>query len=46
MFGVTLLEVGPVFFDKNLNGDRYSAVIVTDLPVLFENLPLQLHLNM
>jgi len=32
--------IGPVFFDKNLNGDRYFALIVTDLPVLLENLPL------
>jgi len=38
--------VGPVFFDKNLNDDRYSTLIVTDLPVLLENLPLQLRLNM
>jgi len=38
--------VGPVFFDENLNGDRYSTLIVTDLPVLLENFPLQLHLNM
>jgi len=46
MFGVALLEVvGPAFFDKNLNDDRYSALIVTDL-VLLENLSLQLYLNM
>jgi len=32
--------VGPVFFDKNLNGNRYSTLIVTDLPVLLENLSL------
>jgi len=37
--------VGPVFFDETLNSDRYS-LIVTDLPVLLENLPLQLRLNM
>jgi len=29
-----------------INSDRYSALIVTDLPVLLENLPLQLRLNM
>jgi len=38
--------VGPVFFDENLNGDRYSALVVKDLLVLLENLPLQLRLNM
>jgi len=32
--------VGPVFFDENVNDDIYSALIVTDLPVLLENLPL------
>jgi len=31
MFGVALLEVvGSVFFDENLNKDRYSALIITD----------------
>jgi len=35
----------PVFFDENLNSDRYSALIVTDLSVLLKNL-LQLRLNM
>ncbi|KYN23489.1 hypothetical protein ALC57_04093, partial [Trachymyrmex cornetzi] len=38
--------VGPVFFDENLYGDRYSALIETDLPVLLENLPLKLRLDM
>ena len=38
--------IGPVFFDENLNGNRYSALIMTDLPVLLENIPLQLRLNM
>jgi len=38
--------VDPAFFDENLNGDRYSALIVTNLFVLLENLPLQLRLNM
>jgi len=35
MFDVVLLKVkivGPIFFDKNLNGDRYSALIEIDLP--------------
>jgi len=38
--------VGPAFSDENLNDARYSVLIVTDLPVLLENLPLQLRLNM
>jgi len=38
--------VNSVFFDENLNSDRYSALIVTDLLVLLENLSLQLRLNM
>ncbi|RLU20535.1 hypothetical protein DMN91_007145 [Ooceraea biroi] len=38
--------VGPVFFDENLNGARYAALIETQLPVLLENLPLQLRLDM
>jgi len=45
-FGIVSEIVGPVLFDENLNDDRYSALIVTDLPVLLENLPLQLRLNM
>jgi len=32
--------VGPVLFDENLNGDRYSALIMKDLPILLENLSL------
>jgi len=49
MFGVALIGnqiVDPIFFDKNLNGNRYFALIVTDFPVLLENLSLQLRLNM
>ncbi|XP_026825353.1 uncharacterized protein LOC113562003 [Ooceraea biroi] len=38
--------VGPIFFEENLNADRYSALIETDLPILLENFPLQLRLDM
>lgn len=38
--------VGFIFFQESLNSNRYLALIETDLPVLLENLPLQLCLNM
>jgi len=38
--------VGPVFFDENINSDIYSALIETDFPVLLENIPLRLRLNL
>ncbi|XP_029675902.1 uncharacterized protein LOC115243229 [Formica exsecta] len=38
--------IGPIFFEENLNADRYSALIETDLPVLLETLPLRLRLDM
>lgn len=38
--------VGPVFFDEKLNGTRYAIFIEKELPVLLENLPLQLRLDM
>jgi len=49
MFGVAHIVsqiVGPIFFAENINGDIYSALIETDLPVLLENLPLRLRLNL
>ncbi|KYN21097.1 hypothetical protein ALC57_06542, partial [Trachymyrmex cornetzi] len=38
--------VGPIFFENNLNSNRYSVLLETELPVLLENFPLRSRLDM
>jgi len=46
MCGAALLEiVGPIFFENNLDSNKYSILLETELPVLLENFPLRLRLD-
>lgn len=38
--------IGPYFIDGNLNAEKYSQFLTTDLPVLLEEVPLQIRLAM
>jgi len=38
--------VDPIFFENNLDSNRYSDLLETELPVLLENFPLRLRLDM
>ena len=38
--------IGPYFFEETLKGDRYLEFLINDLPILLENVSLQIRLNM